>query len=76
LVDNIKHLYQGNHLNYLVCACGFNLEMDPEGKLLMNRYEFRKPLGQGNFAKVYKARDLRTGDPSMRSSWPSKSKPT
>ncbi|KEH34821.1 CBL-interacting kinase [Medicago truncatula] len=36
--------------------------MDPEGKLLMNRYEFRKQLGQGNFAKVYKARDLRTGD--------------
>lgn len=62
MVDNIKHLYQGNHLNYLVCACGFNLEMDPEGKLLMNRYEFKKPLGQGNFAKVYKARNLRTGD--------------
>jgi 5'-AMP-activated protein kinase, catalytic alpha subunit len=36
--------------------------MDPEGKLLMNRYEFKKPLGQGNFAKVYKARNLRTGD--------------
>jgi len=49
-------------LNNLVCACGFDLEMDPEGKLLMNRYEFRKSLGQGNFAKVYKARDLRTGD--------------
>ncbi|KEH33393.1 CBL-interacting kinase [Medicago truncatula] len=36
--------------------------MDPNGKLLMNRYEFRKTKGQGNFAKVYKARDLRTGD--------------
>jgi len=36
--------------------------MEKNGKVLMNKYEFGKKLGQGNFAKVYHARDLRTGD--------------
>jgi len=36
--------------------------MEKNGKVLMNKYEFGRKLGQGNFAKVYHARDLRTGD--------------
>ncbi|KAI5407790.1 hypothetical protein KIW84_053865 [Lathyrus oleraceus] len=32
------------------------------GKVLMSKYEFGKLLGQGNFANVYLARNLRTGD--------------
>ncbi|KAE9604763.1 putative protein kinase CAMK-CAMKL-CHK1 family [Lupinus albus] len=36
--------------------------MEKIGNVLMQKYEFGKLLGQGNFAKVYHARDLRTGD--------------
>ncbi|KAK7305951.1 hypothetical protein VNO77_43864 [Canavalia gladiata] len=36
--------------------------MEKRGNVLMEKYEFGKLLGQGNFAKVYHARDLRTGE--------------
>ncbi|KAK7311166.1 hypothetical protein RJT34_09121 [Clitoria ternatea] len=36
--------------------------MEKRGNVLMQKYEFGKLLGQGNFAKVYHARDLRTGE--------------
>ncbi|XP_028778835.1 CBL-interacting protein kinase 18-like isoform X1 [Neltuma alba] len=36
--------------------------MEKRGNVLMQKYEFGRLLGQGNFAKVYHARDLRTGD--------------
>ncbi|CAJ1857379.1 unnamed protein product [Sphenostylis stenocarpa] len=36
--------------------------MEKRGNVLMQKYEFGKLLGQGNFAKVYHARDLKTGD--------------
>ncbi|XP_061375128.1 CBL-interacting protein kinase 2-like isoform X2 [Gastrolobium bilobum] len=36
--------------------------MEKNGNVLMQKYEFGRLLGQGNFAKVYHARDLRTGD--------------
>ncbi|KAI4306934.1 hypothetical protein L6164_030173 [Bauhinia variegata] len=36
--------------------------MEKKGNILMQKYEFGRLLGQGNFAKVYHARDLRTGD--------------
>ncbi|XP_020224762.1 CBL-interacting protein kinase 2-like [Cajanus cajan] len=36
--------------------------MEKRGSVLMQKYEFGKLLGQGNFAKVYHARDLRTGE--------------
>ncbi|KAJ9543626.1 hypothetical protein OSB04_023333 [Centaurea solstitialis] len=35
--------------------------MDFKGNILMERYELGRLLGQGTFAKVYYARDLRTG---------------
>lgn len=37
-------------------------EMEKKGIVLMQKYEFGRLLGQGNFAKVYHARDLRNGD--------------
>ncbi|XP_004500544.1 CBL-interacting protein kinase 2-like [Cicer arietinum] len=36
--------------------------MEKNGNVLMNKYEFGKLLGQGNFAKVYHARNLITDD--------------
>ncbi|KAL1290128.1 hypothetical protein HN51_058514 [Arachis hypogaea] len=36
--------------------------MEKRGNVLMQKYEFGRLLGQGNFAKVYHARDLKTGD--------------
>ncbi|KAL2332807.1 hypothetical protein Fmac_014020 [Flemingia macrophylla] len=36
--------------------------MEKRGSVLMQKYQFGKLLGQGNFAKVYHARDLRTGE--------------
>ncbi|XP_014492274.1 CBL-interacting protein kinase 2-like [Vigna radiata var. radiata] len=36
--------------------------MGKRGNVLMQKYEFGKLLGQGNFAKVYHARDLKTGE--------------
>ncbi|OIV98419.1 hypothetical protein TanjilG_16746 [Lupinus angustifolius] len=36
--------------------------MEKRGSVLMQKYEFGRLLGQGNFAKVYHARDLKTGD--------------
>ncbi|KAK7281060.1 hypothetical protein RIF29_08720 [Crotalaria pallida] len=36
--------------------------MEKKGNVLMQKYEFGRLLGQGNFAKVYHARDLRNGD--------------
>ncbi|XP_027334351.1 CBL-interacting protein kinase 2-like [Abrus precatorius] len=36
--------------------------MEKRGNVLMHKYEFGKLLGQGNFAKVYHARDLRSGE--------------
>ncbi|KAK7281059.1 hypothetical protein RIF29_08718 [Crotalaria pallida] len=36
--------------------------MGKKGHVLMQKYEFGCLLGQGTFAKVYHARDLRTGD--------------
>ncbi|XP_057433165.1 CBL-interacting protein kinase 2-like [Lotus japonicus] len=36
--------------------------MEKKGKVLMEKYEFGRLLGKGNFAKVYHARDIRTGD--------------
>ncbi|CAL5202981.1 unnamed protein product [Lathyrus oleraceus] len=53
-MENIKDI--------IVYASGVNPEMEKTGKVLMSKYEFGKLLGQGNFAKVYLARDLRTGD--------------
>lgn len=35
--------------------------MEKTGNVLMEKYEVGRLLGQGNFAKVYHARDLRTG---------------
>uniref|UniRef100_A0A7N0UMX8 non-specific serine/threonine protein kinase n=1 Tax=Kalanchoe fedtschenkoi TaxID=63787 RepID=A0A7N0UMX8_KALFE len=35
--------------------------MEKKGKVLMQRYEFGRLLGQGSFAKVYHARDVKTG---------------
>lgn len=35
--------------------------MDSKGSVLMERYEMGKLLGQGTFAKVYHARDIKTG---------------
>ncbi|XP_057979409.1 CBL-interacting protein kinase 18-like [Malania oleifera] len=35
--------------------------MEKKGNVLMQRYEFGKLLGQGNFAKVYHAREIKTG---------------
>lgn len=35
--------------------------MDSKGSILMQRYEIGKMLGQGTFAKVYHARELKTG---------------
>ncbi|XP_043699068.1 CBL-interacting protein kinase 5-like [Telopea speciosissima] len=35
--------------------------MDKKGNILMQRYELGRLLGQGTFAKVYHARNLRTG---------------
>ncbi|XP_057808285.1 CBL-interacting protein kinase 2-like [Salvia miltiorrhiza] len=35
--------------------------MDSKGGILMERYEFGKLLGQGTFAKVYHARDVKNG---------------
>lgn len=35
--------------------------METEGNVLMRKYEFGKMLGQGNFAKVYHGRDLKSG---------------
>ncbi|KAL1549073.1 CBL-interacting protein kinase 18 [Salvia divinorum] len=36
--------------------------MDSKGGVLMQRYEFGKLLGQGTFAKVYHARDIKNGE--------------
>ncbi|TKY47613.1 CBL-interacting protein kinase 2 [Spatholobus suberectus] len=36
--------------------------MEKRGHVLMQKYEFGKLLGQGNFAKVYHARDLKTSE--------------
>ncbi|KAK4277745.1 hypothetical protein QN277_015695 [Acacia crassicarpa] len=36
--------------------------MEERGNVLMQKYELGRMLGQGNFAKVYHARDLRTGN--------------
>ncbi|XP_042054525.1 CBL-interacting protein kinase 2-like [Salvia splendens] len=36
--------------------------MDNKGGVLMQRYEFGKLLGQGTFAKVYHARDVKNGE--------------
>ncbi|XP_021713660.1 CBL-interacting protein kinase 2-like [Chenopodium quinoa] len=35
--------------------------MERKGSILLERYELGKLLGQGNFAKVYYARDIKTG---------------
>ncbi|KAK4418858.1 CBL-interacting protein kinase [Sesamum alatum] len=35
--------------------------MESKGSILMHRYELGKLLGQGTFAKVYHARDIKTG---------------
>ncbi|KAI3474273.1 hypothetical protein Pfo_029061 [Paulownia fortunei] len=35
--------------------------MESKGSVLMQRYELGKMLGQGTFAKVYHARDIKTG---------------
>lgn len=35
--------------------------MENMGNILMQKYEFGKMLGQGNFAKVYHGRDLKSG---------------
>ncbi|XP_057523370.1 CBL-interacting protein kinase 2-like [Amaranthus tricolor] len=35
--------------------------MEKKGSILMERYELGKLLGQGNFAKVYYAKDIKTG---------------
>ncbi|XP_008374611.2 CBL-interacting protein kinase 2-like isoform X1 [Malus domestica] len=35
--------------------------MENKGKILMQKYEIGRMLGQGNFAKVYHARNLQTG---------------
>ncbi|KNA21033.1 hypothetical protein SOVF_046930 [Spinacia oleracea] len=35
--------------------------MEKKGSILLERYELGKLLGQGNFAKVYYARDIKTG---------------
>ncbi|CAM8960696.1 unnamed protein product [Rhodiola kirilowii] len=35
--------------------------MEKKGKVLMQRYEFGRLLGQGSFGKVYHARDINTG---------------
>ncbi|KAF2296414.1 hypothetical protein P3X46_014468 [Hevea brasiliensis] len=35
--------------------------MEHKGNVLMERYDFGRLLGQGNFAKVYYARNLKTG---------------
>ncbi|KAJ9160447.1 hypothetical protein P3X46_025847 [Hevea brasiliensis] len=35
--------------------------MEHKGNVLMHRYDFGRLLGQGNFAKVYHARSLKTG---------------
>ncbi|KAA8533989.1 hypothetical protein F0562_031506 [Nyssa sinensis] len=35
--------------------------MENKGKVLMQRYDFGRLLGQGNFAKVYYGRDLKSG---------------
>ncbi|XP_022887417.1 CBL-interacting protein kinase 2-like [Olea europaea var. sylvestris] len=38
-----------------------DLKMENKGSVLMQRYELGKLLGQGTFAKVYHARNLKTG---------------
>lgn len=35
--------------------------MENKGKILLQKYEIGKLLGQGNFAKVYHASNLETG---------------
>ncbi|GAB4832037.1 CBL-interacting protein kinase 18 [Ancistrocladus abbreviatus] len=35
--------------------------MEKKGRLLMKRYELERLLGQGNFAKVYQAKDIKSG---------------
>lgn len=35
--------------------------MEKKGSILLERYELGKLLGQGNFAKVYYAKDIKTG---------------
>ena len=45
---------------------GLCLKMEKRGNVLMEKYEFGKLLGQGNFAKVYHARDVRTGESQSR----------
>lgn len=37
--------------------------MEKQGKILMQKYELGRLLGQGTFAKVYHARNLKTGQP-------------
>ncbi|XP_076920001.1 CBL-interacting serine/threonine-protein kinase 20-like [Bidens hawaiensis] len=37
------------------------MEVNKKGKILMQRYELGKLLGQGTFAKVYHARNIKTG---------------
>lgn len=38
------------------------LNMENVGNVLMQKYEFGKMLGQGNFAKVYHGRDINSGE--------------
>lgn len=36
--------------------------MEKKGNVLMERYDFGKKLGQGNFGKVFYGRNLKSGE--------------
>ncbi|KAJ6765432.1 hypothetical protein OIU79_021599 [Salix purpurea] len=51
----------GHSTQFLCSNALLQFEMENKGNMLMQKYEIGKLLGQGTFAKVHHARDLKTG---------------